>query len=361
MKVFIKLTIANIKMFFRDRQSIIWSLLFPLILIGIFGILDFAKFSTAKVGLVYDDSTKVYATSIKETLINIGDYYKIQEGTLDDEKKALTNDDRIMVLEFKTNEQTKKLDINAYLNKGNEQTAQATFLIIQKIFADYELKMSKIEPLFNITSEVINVHNLRNVDYLVPGIIAMSLMQGGLLGVIGTIVSYREKGILKRLFATPLSKSNFLLSQIISRLLISILQVSILLISSYLIFQIKIVGNIFLVALVGILGSLTFLAFGFTISGIAKTSESARAILMPVQMIMMFTSGVYFSRDVLPTWLFKITAYEPLTYLADSLRYIMTRGYTLNDKVIYTAVISLFIWLVILVVVSVKTFKWEKN
>lgn len=361
MSILLKLTKANIKMYFRDRGALIWTLFFPFIIIAIFGVLDFAKFSTAKIGLAYTQETEEYAKGIKSALENIGDYYKIEEGNIDDEKQALTDDDRLVVLEFATNQETKKLDVTAYLNKSNEQSAQSVFLIIQKVLSDFELQMNQIEPVFNVQSEIINVFELRNIDYLVPGVIAMSLMQGGLFGVVGTIVTYREKGILKRLFATPLSKGNFLISQILSRLLISILQVIILLISSYLVFQIKIVGSLILVALTAILGSLVFLAMGFTISGIAKTEESARAIMMPIQMIFMFTSGVYFSREVLPSWLYDITSYTPLTYLADGLRDIMTRGHDLAEKNIQTALIGMAIWFVLFVAIAIKTFKWEKK
>jgi len=361
MNILLKLTKANIKMYFRDRAALIWTLFFPFVIIAIFGVLDFAKFSTAKIGMSYTSETEEYAKGIKTALESIGDYYKIEEGDIETEKQALSDDDRLIVLEFKSNPETSKLDVTAYLNKSNEQSAQSVFLIIQKVLTDFEMKMNQIEPIFDVKSEVINVYGLRNIDYLVPGIIAMSLMQGGLFGVVGTIVTYREKGILKRLFATPLSKSNFLISQILSRLLISILQVMILLISSYLVFQINIVGNLLLVFLTAVLGSLVFLAMGFTISGVAKTEESARAIMMPIQMILMFTSGVYFSREVLPTWLYDITSYTPLTYLSDGLRDIMTRGHTLTDKNIQTAILGMFVWFILFVAVAIKTFKWEKK
>lgn len=360
METLYKLTIANIKMYFRNKQALFFTLFFPFTVIAIFGVLDFAKFSTSKIGMVYNEGSREYAEGVKEALTSIGDQYKIEEGTIEEEKEALIDDDRLMVLEFSTNKETKKVDVKAYLNKGNEQAAQATFLVVQKILTDFEMKISQVEPIFQVDSEVINVFELSNIDFMVPGVIAMSLMQGGLFGVVGTIVTYREKGVLKRLFATPLSKSNFLLSQILSRLLISILQVIILLITSYAIFRIKIVGSLILVAFLAILGSLSFLSLGFVVSGLAKTTEGARAMIMPVQMILMFTSGVYFPRDVLPNWLYDITAYTPLTYLSDALRDVMTRDYTLSDETVKTATIGLFIWLVLFVVLAVKSFKWEK-
>lgn len=360
MKLILKLTFANIKMYFRDKSALFWTLFFPFVIIGIFGILDFAKFSTSKVGIIYDDQTKDYALPIKNVLDNIGDHYKIFEGTLDEERKALEDDDRLIVLEFKLNPETQKVNVHALLNKSNEQGAQSVLLIVQKVLADFSIEISQVQPIFEVSSEVINVFDLRQIDFMVPGVVAMALMQGGIFGVVGTIVSYREKGILKRLFATPLSKGNFLVSQILSRLVVSILQVIILIVTSYVVFQIKIVGSILLLGVFAVLGSITFLVLGFAISGIAKTSESARAIAMPIQMIMMFTSGVYFPREVLPDWLYKITNYVPLTYLADGLRYIMTRGFSLVNKEIEIASLGLSLWFIIFLVLAIKSFKWEK-
>lgn len=360
-KALLKFTFANIKMFFRDKSALFWSLFFPFVIIGIFGVLDFAKFSTTKVGMVYDDNTKDYALTVKNVLTEIGDFYKIEEGTLEEEKQALVDDDRVIVLEFTPNNEAKKVNVKAYINEANRQSAEAVFLIVQKVLADFELKISHATPIFSISSENINVFNLRQIDFMVPGVVAMSLMQSGIFGVVGTIVSYREKGILKRLFATPLKRGEFLLSQIFARLVIAILQVVILLATSYLVFQIKIVGNPFLVAALAVLGSLTFLTLGFVVSGIAKTSESARAIVMPIQMIMMFTSGVYFPREVLPNWLYNITNYAPLTYLADGLRYVMTRGFSLANTEIRMATIGLSAWLLLFIIIAIKSFKWEKK
>lgn len=359
LKTLTKLTFAFTKMYVRNKMALFFTLFFPFIIILIFGILDFGKFSTGKIGLVYEESNSQIVSQVKQTIEKTGN--KVEEGTLEEEKQALTNDDRALVLQFVTDKQTGKVNVTGYINKANEDVSQAVFLAIQNALSRIELQMKQVEPMFNIKSEEINVHELRNIDFMVPGVVAMSLMQGGLFGVVGTIVTYREKGILKRLFATPLSKSTFLLANIISRLFISILQVIILLATSYAVFQIKIVGSLFLVALFSVLGSLAFLAIGFAISGFSKTTEAARAIMMPIQMVMMFTSGVYFPREVLPDWLYKITNYLPLTYLADGLRYITTRGYSLADKDLQIAFGGVVVWMFIFVVVAIVTFKWDSN
>ena len=124
-------------------------------------------------------------------------------------------------------------------------------------------------------------------------------------------------------------------------------------------FDIKIVGSVVQVLGLATLGSLTFIALGILLSGFAKTAESARAMVMPVQMLFMFTGGIYFARSVLPGWLFTISGYFPITYLADVLRDTMVKGYDLSYSTIQIGMLGLTVWLIILIGLSVKTFRWE--
>lgn len=357
LSMIVDLTVANIKMVMRDKGALFWSLFFPFLVIGIFGVLDFANMGNNNIGLIYDDNSQIYAEKLQE-IFEKEDDYKFHKGTLESELNELENDDRIVVLEF-TSRDDNIVVVNAYMGKENEQSGSMIALITEKVLADISLQMRHIELPFEINQHIININHLRNIDYMVPGIIAMSLMQGALFSVIGTIVVNRERGILKRLFATPLTKSTFLLSNIITRMMLSLVQITILLVFSYIVFQIKIVGSIILVAVFAGLGSLVFLSMGFLLSGFAKTSETARAMVMPINMLFMFTGGVYFDRSVLPKWLFDATKPLPLTYLSDGLRDIMVKGYNLGDPSIKIAAIALLLWFVALVSISVKTFKWN--
>ena len=154
MKILFILTISNIKMYFRNKGALIWTLFFPFIIILIFGLLDFAKFSTSKIGIVTDEKSTQYAETIKTALTNISENNKIEEGTIEEEKEALVDDDRVIVLEFYDNEETKKVEVKAYINKGSEQASQSLFLIIQKILTDLELQVNHIEPIFTVSSEI---------------------------------------------------------------------------------------------------------------------------------------------------------------------------------------------------------------
>ncbi|MEA3357375.1 MAG: ABC transporter permease [Patescibacteria group bacterium] len=355
--VLIALTKANIKMYIRDKGAIFWSLFFPVMIITIFGVMDFSKMGSTNIGLVYNEDTKIYAEQLKKGFEQ-GSDYKFHKGALDSELTELENNDRSVVLEFNVTEDS-MVQVNSYIAKQNEQSGSIITMITEKILADIALQMQHIELPFEVNKEIVNTNDLRYIDFIVPGVIAMSLMQGSMFSVIGTIVVYREKGVLKRLFATPLTKSAYLISNIITRMFMALAQIGVLLALAYIIFGIRIVGSLWLVALLASIGSLVFLAIGFMISSFAKTSESARAMIMPIQMLFMFTGGVYFERSVLPNWLFNITKPLPLTYLSDLLKDVMVHGYGLGDKSIQTGTLALTIWLVVTVALSIKTFKWN--
>jgi len=357
LQILVDLTLTNIKMFVRDKSALFWSLFFPFIVIGIFGVLDFGKMGNNNVGLVYDENSQIYAEQLKE-IFEKEDRYKFHTGSIEDELNELENDDRTVVLEFNAKED-QTIVVNAYMGKENEQAGSIVTLIAEKVLADISLQIKHIELPFEVNQQIVNVNNLRNIDYMVPGVIAMSLMQSSMFAVIGTIVVNRERGILRRLFATPLTKSTFLISNIVARMIVSLAQIAILIIFSYIVFQIKIVGNLALVAVFSSIGSVVFLAMGFLISGFAKTSETARAMVMPINMLFMFTGGVYFERSVLPKWLFDITKPLPLTYLSDGLRDIMVKGYGMGDQSVKIAAIALLAWFLVLVVISIRTFKWN--
>jgi ABC-2 type transport system permease protein len=357
LKMLKDLTIANIKIFFRDKGALFWSLFFPFLIIGIFGVLDFGGGGTGTIGLVYDENTEMYAEAIKKAFEE-DDGFKIQTGNLNEELTELKNDSRVAVFEFKT-DKDQKVKVKSYIGKENENIGSTVTLILEKMLSDISLKQQNIELPFEVKSELINTNELRNIDFIVPGVIAMSIMQGSLFGVVGSIVDNREKGVLKRLFATPLPKEIFLISTLITRTIIALLQIAILLGFSYIVFRIKIVGSIPLVFLISILGSLVFLALAILISGLAKTSETARTMIAPIQMIFMFTGGVYFPRESLPQWLFDLTKPLPFTYLADALRGVMVKGYDFGNTDISQAAVALGAWLIGLTLIAVKTFKWN--
>ncbi len=234
-KLLLYLTATNIKMFIRDKGALFWSLFFPILIIGIFGVLDFTSLGSNEIGLVYTEENQQFAEQVRD-VFESSDDYKFHTGSIDEEKKELEEGSRLIVLEFESDEsgdesrsESGKVIVNSYISKENEQTGEIVTLITEKILGNIALQIQGIELPFEVQREVVNTNDLKYIDFVVPGIIALSVMQGALFGVIGTIVVNREKGVLRRVFATPLKKSTFLISNIVARTFISVAQILILL------------------------------------------------------------------------------------------------------------------------------------
>ena len=376
------ITFAAIKMFFRDKQAIFWSLFLPVMIMTIFGFMDFEKMSAVKLG-VADEANNEASGKFVESIEQV-DVFEISAGSVEDEKKSLEAGDRdlLLILPESFGAITQPgisglpasyqkiaaegvavpvfldpLNIELYYNEGEEGKVAIGTSILKEIFHQYERGLTNSQPLFFLDSKPIASRNLTFVDFLIPGIVAMSIMQMGVIGVAASIVTWREKSILRRLLATPVKPFAIIFSQVITRLIISVLQTTIIVTLGVVFFDLQLIGSPLLVLFLAFLGGIIFLSIGFTISGFGKTHNTVMALSNIIMMPMMFLSGVFFSRDVLPDWLRTITEYLPLTYLADAIRAVMIDGSGLLD--VGGEIIGLLVWMVIAFALATKFFKWE--
>jgi ABC-2 type transport system permease protein len=198
--------------------------------------------------------------------------------------------------------------------------------------------------------------SLGYIDFLVPGILGLTLMQLGLFSVSFGFVQLKRTGALRRLFATPTSPAYFLAAQVTSRLIIGLTQVLVLL-GVGLWFGLHLVGSIFLLLAISLLGSIIFLAIGFSIAGWAKNEDQAAPLANLVSLPMTFLSGVFFSRDAMPAFLRTITDYLPLTYLNHALRSVTNDG--VGVGAISGDLLGMAVWAVIAFFLAVRLFRWE--
>jgi ABC-2 type transport system permease protein len=138
---------------------------------------------------------------------------------------------------------------------------------------------------------------------------------------------------------------------------VAIAQVLLLLGLGILLFQVKMIGNIFAFMAMATLGSAVFLTIGFAIAGWAKDENQATPVAQLIQFPMLFLSGVFFPREGFPAWLQKVTDYLPLTYLVDGLRKIATEGASL--WALRGDIIGLVVWGIIVSIIAVRIFRWE--
>jgi ABC-2 type transport system permease protein len=208
-----------------------------------------------------------------------------------------------------------------------------------------------------ISTQGIQGKNMSYVDFLVPGVLAMSVMNGGIVGLSAAFVVMRERSVLRRIKVTPFPMISFITARVATQLLVALCQAAILLGLAKLIFNLDIVGNLLEVAVFISLGSLTSLTIGFFVAGVSRKQESATALAQLISFPMLFLSGVFFPLDRSPVWLQDVAKALPLTYLADGLRQVMAYGASLTS--LWGDLLALVLTTAIGLALAVRFFRWE--
>ena len=184
--------------------------------------------------------------------------------------------------------------------------------------------------------------DIKYIDFLVPAILAMTIMMGAMFSMGEALAGERERGELARLFMTPTSVATVVGGKIISKLTIETARAILLIFAAIVLFGITINGSMVLTILLLVLSALCFVGFGIMVSARVSTQEDYTQMVMPFTMPMMFVSGVFYPIETMP-WIFQKIAYiTPLTYANDALRGVMLKGSTIGDIWIDIAVLAGF-------------------
>lgn len=358
------LTMSAVKMFIRNRQALFFTLFMPIIIMGIFGLIGFDRPQKIDVGLALNAPPTPGTASFIEQLKNVP-AFELTMGTEQNQREAIANGDRAAVFLIPSDlipedpREMPSASISVLTNAGQQQQASTAVSVMSQILDKTTLAITSAPNLFNLQTEEVNSRNLTYFDFLLPGVVALAIMQMSVFSVAFVFADYKEKGVLKRLLATPMRPWHFVTANVVTRLLVAVLQAAILIAVGVLVFNANVIGSYFLVLLCVLLGSVMFLGLGFTISGLANTVETVPAIANLIVFPMLFLGGTFFPLSSMPDWLQGIVKYLPLSYLSHSIREVMTRGAGLSD--IGSDLLWMLGWAVVLVVLANITFGFEEK
>ena len=196
----------------------------------------------------------------------------------------------------------------------------------------------------------------RYIDFLIPGLLGMNLMSGGMWGVGFAIVDMRVKKLLKRLIATPMRRTDFLLALISSRLLLMLVEVVLLLLVGRLVFKMVIQGSLASIVAVGVAGSLCFAGIGLLVASRAQKIETVSGLMNLVMLPMFVLSGIFFSADRFPDALQPLIRLLPLTALNDALRSVILEGADLAAQTLRLLILA--IWGLLAFLLALRWFRW---
>ena len=206
------------------------------------------------------------------------------------------------------------------------------------------------------SDELVEEPGSRYIDFLIPGLMGLSLMGGGLWGVGFVTVEMRIRGLLKRFLATPMRRWEFLVAVMASRMLFMIPEMLLIVLFSGWLFGVRIEGSLSAVAALVALGATTFAGLGLLAASRARTLETVSGLLNVVMLPMWLGSGVFFARERYPEAVQPLLRLLPLSALVDGLRGVMLEGLSLPE--IFPAVATLLVWALVSFSVALRVFRW---
>lgn len=343
MKTFLKLFTAQAKELLRDRMSLFWYIAFPVIFIFIFGaIFSGGTNFNFEVGIAAEAEGPV-AQGIVQAFESVATF-TIHTGSREEELQALQDGNRSVVLVIPAaveglvavpggmpgaassaqpvSVSAQPVKVEVFYDKGQQQTTSIVLSIVNQLLEGIEQQLTGKTRLLVADQKPVTAEHLRDIDFLLPGILAMAIMQLGLFGSFN-IVSLREKKVLKSLGATPLPRLMLLGSEIMVRLMLSLFQTLLIIIIGRLVFNVHVTGPWYQVIATVLLGSVTFISLGYMLTSFAKSEESGIGLVQLVQFPMMFFAGIFFPTEFMPDFLQPLVKIIPLTYLGDLLRHVM--------------------------------------
>jgi ABC-2 type transport system permease protein len=358
------MTIANIKSFTRNREAMFWSIAFPVIFVVLFGAIFSGGSTRFSVAWVDQDGSaaagQLRAGFGQVALLELRDASEQQ--ALDDMRAGEV--DSVIVVPAGVGDAMRPggsgggqpVNLVLYTDPSRSTATQTLNQIVEQVVGAVNQRLSGVPPALAVETRALQTQNITTAAYFVPSILAMALMQLGLFASI-PLVAQREKMILKRLSATPLSRLTLVTSNVLMRLLIAAVQTVLIVGIGALLFGVTIIGNLVVVVGLIALGALVFLAIGYVIASWAKTEEAATTMTSVVQFPLMFLSGIFFPINFMPEWLQPVAAFLPLTYLGDALRQTMVGGAAYVALPIGVAI--LLGWLVVSTAITARFFRWQ--
>lgn len=348
-KQFKKMFAAQLKLTLREKQAWFWGIFFPVILMVIFMVIFSGSSDNefeSEIAIVADNpnpTSDMLLTQINQLpILDVKSGEPVSRDTAEQWVKDKEVDAAI-VLPQSADDTSFVLVVNKEDEKG--VTTQALSAILDKIVQQANLSAVGASPTFDIQFESLTsgTNELNYTDFLLTGMIALSIAQGGMFGMVD-LVEMRRKGLIKRLRMTPAKMGIFGLSDMVMRLLFSVVQILLLSLIGVFVFGANLYINIFSLLIVFLIGALSFNALGYLISSFSQTQNAYMGVANIVSFVMMFLSGVFFPIETMPDWLQPISNILPLTYFAEGLRDSMVYETGLFSSTLWFGIGVLILW-----------------
>ena len=333
-----QLTLVRFKLILREPEAIFWIFIFPILLAVGLGI----AFRNRPA-----DVLQVGATTAQLTQALAADK-GLTASTLDeaDGTRALAAG-RILLLAIQ------RPDRVAYKFDDTNPDARNARLLVDRAIQTAAGRREAVAT----ENELVHETGARYIDFVIPGLLGMNLMGSAMWGLGFSIVEARQKKLLKRMVASPMPRWQYLMSFLLSRLVLLIIEVAVFLGFARLAFGVPFRGSLAQLGLVCLLTSMAFSALGLLVSSRARTTEAVSGLMNLVMLPMWILSGIFFSATRFPAIVQPLVRALPLTAAIDAMRGNMLQGMSLGQLAVPVGI--LVTWVVVPFAVSLRIFRWR--
>ena len=369
--------VVSLKSFYREKSAVFFTIAFPIILILVFGTIFMNQDDVSFELHVQDLDQTTSSAQLVKTLELDGRFKIAQVDPAIDATRYAKDKQVNLVLVIPTGYQralVQRLGLvggvpsaafrnsNAsvtvtYLYDASSSSVSPKMQILQSALGAVNQGMSGEPPFIRSAETSILARKFRFIEFFVPGIIAMSVMTSSLSGAVNMNAELRQKGVIRKLSTTPITHSDWVLSNILYQVILAVISATAILLVSYAVFNVSLRIDAWLPAFI-VLEVFAFAGIGMILTRVAKEAESAMAAANAIMYPMMFLSGSFFPLEMMPGFLQKIARILPLYYGNEGLRAAMV--FTDNMTALRcSGIIGVFAAVVF--VVGIMTTKWEEG
>lgn len=359
--------VVHIKQFSREKSTIFFVLLFPILLMLLFGFIFQDTGSNIVQLHIQDLDGGVHSIALVGVLNGTGIYDVVEvDASVDSNNYFADNKLNVLIiipegysdaLNLRLfNQSYPQSNITILYDQGNSYSQQK-ISIVTSVIDSVNKGLSGSVDFIGLDYETQLNDDFKFIDFFAPGIIAMSVMSSALFGTVGMNTELRQKGILKKLATTPLTRSEWLASNILYQMFMAMLSTACILVIGIGIFDLQPHINIFMLLFI-LLNVFAFAGIGMLITRFVKEAESAQAAANAVMFPMMFLSGTFFQMEMMPDFLQTIAKFLPLYYVNEGLRASMV---SLDMDIILESAIVIGIFGLVVFVLGVFLTSWKDD
>jgi ABC-2 type transport system permease protein len=239
----------------------------------------------------------------------------------------------------------------------SDQSSAIVKGVVMSVANAFNYELIGAKNVVTFQEEPFTERQLRTIDFYLPGVISAFIMTNGIIAVTTNTTEFKRRGIIKRLSITPLGKMEWILGNVLSQTLLNLMLTGIIIVVGWLVFNVQAIPDLYSIILI-LLGSILFSGMGMLLSGLIKDVEAASAIGNAIAFPMMFLSGAYWPVEIMPDYMQSIAKVLPLTYFSEGLRSAMIYKYT--EGIITNTIIVAVLAVIFIILGSLMT-RWKEK